>query len=402
MCVAGLRVFLDEPIGDIIIFDWEQRPMTKIAVAHAPLGYGGSERVCLCVLEALQDDYEVTLLTDKDPDFEHRNSYFNTSVNASRISVRVLPQPISQFFETFPHRLWRLKQLVFNRYLSRVENEYDIVFSTMDEYDLSGPSVQYIHYPKFHGEKKRPGSLIYRIYDRICSVLLEPSPERIAKATLLANSHWTANFFAEAYPATPRVVYPPVEMGRFNRQPWETRENGFVSVGRLSPEKRLVENIDVAVALVERGHDIQYSIVGPDDNSKYATKVRKKAAKYDFVHVLGKVTNDELAALLSRHRYGLHGMHDEHFGIAIAEMAGAGMIPFIHKSGGQQEVLSNTSEVMYDSQTDAVEKIDRVLSDVELQQRLQNQIIGVADRFGDERFQKEILETVRKVERGIK
>ena len=55
--------------------------MTDIAVVHMDLrSKGGGEAVCLNVLEALQDEYDVTLLTLTRPNFDELNDYFNTAV----------------------------------------------------------------------------------------------------------------------------------------------------------------------------------------------------------------------------------------------------------------------------------------------------------------------------------
>lgn len=371
--------------------------MERIAVAHAPLGYGGSERVLLCTLEALQQDYDVTLVTDKMPEFAERNAYFGTGVNPDQVTVRLLPQPLPHLFETFPHLLWRMKQLAFNRYLRYVESEYDLVISTMDEYELEGPSIQYIHYPTFdHSgpDGSNQDGLIYWTYLRCCDLVCRISENPLSNAVAFANSRWTAGVVEDNYGIAPEILYPPVSVGRFEGADWEYRENGFVSVGRLSPEKRLLELIDVVVELVDRGHDVHYHLVGPDDNAGYAAEVRAQAECYPFVHVEGAVSRDRLFELLTTHRYGLHGKKNEHFGIAIAEMIVAGMIPFVHASGGQREILQTAPDAMYDN-GGAVETIERVLTQDAMQRRLSDALRESAERFTDERFRDRMKQAVR-------
>lgn len=371
--------------------------MTSIAVAHAPLGRGGGERVCNCVIEALQDHYDVTFITDKAPEFAQRNEYYQTSVDSDRVSVRLLPPPIPWLFRTFSYRPWRLKQLAFNRYLRRIEPEYDLLVSTIDEFDLSEPSIQYIHYPKFYHqtpETNEANGLVYSVYDTCCNALYSPSTNPLANARILTNSEWTASVIEEGYDVSPEVVYPPVAVDRFETIPWNQREAGFVTVGRLSPEKRVLELIDLVATLVNRGHSLQYHIVGPKVNDRYVRRVERKAAQYEFVHVEGSVTNDELRELLSTHRYGLHGMENEHFGIVVAEMIAAGMLPFAHASGGPQEMLHSVPELLYDDFSGAVEAIETVLLADGDQRRLCNQLRGRAEWFSDERFKSEIREIV--------
>ena len=371
--------------------------MSTIAVIHAPLGDGGSEHVCFCVLEALQDRYDVTFVTDKDPEIERRNRYYGTDVDVTAVSVRSLPSYISVLFETWPRRFWKLKQAFVNRHLRHIEHEYDLIVSTMNEYDLAGPSVQYIHYPTFQRigpHAVGADSFVYTVYDLLRSVVIEVTADSLNGVTAVANSRWTANVFEDAYGVRPRVVYPPVRVDRFDDVEWSHRENGFVSVSRLSPKKRVIELIEIVATLVDDGHDVHYHIIGPEDHGAYVKRVKAEADRYDFVHVDGMVSSDTLAELLSTHRYGLHGMRHEHFGIAVAEMAAAGMVPFVHASGGQQEILETIPEVRYDGLANGINTIERVLSNPEQQRRLHQTVSKEAGRFSEDRFQREIRATV--------
>jgi hypothetical protein len=65
---------------------------------------------------------------------------------------------------------------------------------------------------------------------------------------------------------------------------------------------------------------------------------------------------------LSRHRYGLHAMPNEHFGIAVAEMTRAGCIPFVPADGGQVEIAVD-GRLIYEREADAVAKILAVMGD---------------------------------------
>ena len=60
---------------------------------------------------------------------------------------------------------------------------------------------------------------------------------------------------------------------------------------------------------------------------------------------------------MATHRYGIHGMREEHFGMAPAEMARAGCIVWVPRGGGQMEIVGREPVLMYDSEDDAVEKI---------------------------------------------
>ena len=94
----------------------------------------------------------------------------------------------------------------------------------------------------------------------------------------------------------------------------------------------------------------------------------------------------ELDRLMGRHRYGLHGMEGEHFGMAPAEMARGGALVFVHDSGGQREVVGSESLLRYSSVDDAVRKIGAVLDDQREQARLLDHLREHTRRFSTEAF----------------
>ena len=71
--------------------------------------------------------------------------------------------------------------------------------------------------------------------------------------------------------------------------------------------------------------------------------------------------------LIPQHRYGIHGMTGEHFGIAPAELQLAGCLTFVPSDGGQTEIVEGDERVMYHDVDDAVRKISHVLSDAALE-----------------------------------
>jgi len=98
--------------------------------------------------------------------------------------------------------------------------------------------------------------------------------------------------------------------------------------------------------------------------------------------------------MLSRHRYLLHGMRQEHFGITIAQALRAGCLPFVRDDGGQVEIPGDEPLLRYRSIEDAVEKILRVMSERALQDDLAARLAARAERFSPDRFMAEIRAAV--------
>jgi glycosyltransferase involved in cell wall biosynthesis len=367
----------------------------RIAVAHHNLmEKGGAEGVGMNVLEALQHHYDVTLLTLTHPDIDELNEYYNTAVDERIVDVQQIGRLIPTLYER-SKRFHLLKNALVSRLMARLTDKFDVVFCTYNELSLPGRSLQYIHMPQFRRWTNDSDSgPLYGIYDEVCKAIEGFDTERIARNRLLANSGWTAGVTEKAYGTRPEVVYPPVDTSEFVPRPWTEREEGFVTIGRITPYKRVLRTIDIVERLHDRSYNIHLHIVGPTLNSDYAERVKTRAATHDFVHVEGEVSRTELVKLISSHRYGIHGTDYEHFGMAVAELAAGGTIPFVPNGGGQREIVHEREELLYETVDEAVEKIDRVLSNSELQAEIRGELDDIEERFGRDRFKRTIREIV--------
>jgi glycosyltransferase involved in cell wall biosynthesis len=371
--------------------------MSEIAVVHPNLQMkGGAEDVCLQVIEALQTDYDITLFTLIPPNMDALNQYFNAKVQ--ELPICTPPHPIIKFSQWAGNRAVKLQSGLLSRLIRRNCYRFDLIISTKNELAFDTVSVEYIHHPQYSVDDPglSGGSLARQAYDILCRQLAAVNSINLQSSVLLANSNWTAKAFDDAYGIRPKTVYPPVHTARFTPTSWENRENGFLTIGRVGPSKRILENIEVISRLRERGHDVHLHIVGPTTDGEYCEQVKRRSTELEYIHFEGAVDYEIMTDLITEHKYGLHGRPYEHFGIVVAELAAGGAIPFVPDSGGQREILQRNSALLYDSVDDAVEKIDAVLSNPALAADLREDLSSSADRFGRERFKETIREIVTK------
>lgn len=384
--------------------------MAEIAVVHHDLMIkGGGESVCMNTLEALQDDHDVTLFTLTEPDFEELNEYFETSVDELPVKrPYALGYVVDKLKRVTNFEFDLLKSALLNRYLRRWESEFDLVVSTTNELALRGPSVQYVHLPQFD-RAALPDALgsvesssgVYDLYDRGCATIagFDEALVEDSRTHLLTNSRWTAEIVREVYGKTPEVVYPPVDtetFSQFSDVPWAEKEDGFVTIGRILPLKKMLRVIDVVAGVHRRGHDVSLRIYGPVADEEYYAKVERRAAEYDFVHLEGELrhSDEEQMETLCRQRYYINGCEHEAFGISIAEMVAAGAIPFVPNDGGQTEIVDGREELTFETVPEAVDKIDRVLTDEELASRIRTGLADRASEFTYDAFQSNVRTAV--------
>ncbi len=275
-----------------------------------------------------------------------------------------------------------------------------MVVGTHNECDYGRPAIQYVHYPTYL--RPRPDAdlrwyhgsgLLLDAYYRAADALADFDPRRLHENVLLANSDWTAGVLARAHGIRARTVYPPVA-GAGPAPPWRDRTRGFLAVGRLSPEKEH-ERVMRIVAEVRRAHpEVTLTIVGAG-GGRYGQAIRAQAAALGpWVRIVDSVSRNQLRTLMASHRYGIHGMREEHFGMAIAEMVRAGVIVWVPDGGGQVEIIGDEPLLRYGDEQEAAALISHVLSAPQEEGRLREWVAGRAAFFSASRFIREIREVV--------
>ena len=105
-------------------------------------------------------------------------------------------------------------------------------------------------------------------------------------------------------------------------------------------------------------------------------------------------TTQFVRRLMATHRYSIHGMREEHFGMAAAELARAGAIVWVPRGGGQMEIVGREPALMYEMDDDAVQKISSTLTNTAEQQRLRALLATTCEQFSTEHFMRQVRDVV--------
>ena len=219
---------------------------------------GGGNGVAAWMLEALKRDHSLSLLSWHTPDLNAVNRFFGTSLHSSDFRLIVPPRLARVAARCSPTPLALLK----NNYLShlgrRLARDYDVILTANNESDLGGNGIQYIHFPSLHPIRPEVDlhwyhpRLAVSAYRRYAQRLTGFSNDRMRSNLTLVNSDWTGNLVRRLHGVEPRTVRPPVP-GRFPAVPWREREDGFVCIGRISPEKRIELIVEILAEVRSRG-----------------------------------------------------------------------------------------------------------------------------------------------------
>src|SRR5687767_10232439 len=368
---------------------------------------GGGNGVAAWVLQALvaeqrRPSYQVTLLSWTPVDIEPINRFFGTHLRRDDFETIEVPRAWRAMADRLPTPATLIKLSLLMRYTRRISGAFDVVFGVYNETDFGRRGIQYVHYPTYlrprpsvdirwyHGLQ---GALnaYYSVADRIADFSLE----RMKQNLTLVNSDWTGSEMYRFLGIPTRTVYPPV-VDPAPGAPWAQRKNGFLALGRLSPEKEYERVMTILARVREYVPDLTLTIVGTWDRHvrRYRDRLLALANSLGpWIEFRHDASRDEVRALMASHRYGIHGMREEHFGMAVAEMARAGCNVWVARGGGQMEIVGREPALMYGTEDEAVEKIVRTVGDPIEQLRLRMGLT-TTDRFSTHHFVEHVRDIV--------
>ena len=362
----------------------------KIAILHPSFGWGGAEAVCVWVIDALKDNYDLDLIiTEKNVTIHKINKFYETSFSDHDFNIIKIFFPIGGYL---------LKTHLAQRYLKNNIKKYDFAISTNNEMDFAKKGIQYIHYPIL---KKKKKNILKKLYKKFVFSLSKYQFKSMQNNLTLTNSLWTKRQIKRIYNLESEVVYPSL-VKRFPSINQEEKQEGFVCIGRITPEKEIEKVIDILSEVKKKFPNITLDIIGYREDKKYFKKIENIINnKSDWIKIKSNLSHKEIKESIIKFKYGIHGMKNEHFGIVILEMIKAGIIPFIANGGGQVEIVDDEN-LIYRDKEDAVKKIKKVLEDNLLQKKILTKLQEQDKKFSKEVFTKQIIEIVNNfiIEKG--
>ena len=333
---------------------------------------GGGNGVAAWVLQALVAEHRVTVLSWRPVEIEPINRFFGTHLQPQRFrhhrraalvaGRRRSPAVAGDADQAVAaDALHAPGQRGFRRGLRRPQRDRltgAAAFNTFTTRRICGrgPKVDL----RWYHPPQSGLNLYYALADRIADFSLD----RLKANLTLVNSDWTGERVSTFLGIKTRTLYPPV-VDPAPGLPWSERRNAFLAVGRISPEKEYERVMRILARVREHAPDLTLTIVGTRDRHarRYFRSLTSLAAALgSWIEFRDNLTRDELRALMASYRYGIHGMREEHFGMAPAEMARAGAIVWVPRGGGQMEIVGREPALMYESDDDAVQKISATLA----------------------------------------
>jgi glycosyltransferase involved in cell wall biosynthesis len=364
----------------------------KTAIVHDYLNeYGGAERV----LETLAKMYpEAPIYTAfAVPGSSAQKAFANRKIITSWMQNVPLYQKLYSPLRFLIPWIWNSFDF----------SEYDLVITSASWYVTKGfgngkkpIEVCYCHTPPrwlygYETSINWKRWWIVRVYALIVGHFLRMYDfERAQKVDLfIANSRNVQNRIKKFYRRESQVVYPPVSSTQYSV---------------LSAQKK---DYYLMVTRVVGGKGIEMAVEAAKKTG-FKLKIAGEMAgfaKYDIrdmnnVEYLGRVSEEEKYNLMANAKAFLALSRDEDFGITPVEAQAVGTPVIAFNGGGYKEtVINNKTGVLFDDYS-----VDGLLGAMKMFNKLKwdkKMIMKNAERFGEERFIREMNKVIQSVHAGV-
>ena len=327
-------------------------PRAALVVDALP-AVGGAEKVLLAAMELFPDAPIYTLVYN-------RKAFAHTSIASRQVITSYLdrlPLAHTQYRKYLPLMPHAIEGFNLNQYDLLVSFSYAVAHGILTRPGQTHVSYTYtpMRYAwrkiNLHGEQDGTSKVLNTLFQAFrrwdaASVL---NIERFA-----AVSRWIAGWVEEVYHRQAKVIYPPVEVGRFTPQLERGRE--FVTVSRLVAHKR----VDL---IVEAFNRLKLPLIVIGDGPERAHLERRARSNIRFT---GFLPDEAVSELLGRAR-GFISASVEDFGIAMVEAQAAGCpVIAIHQGGSVETIKDGETGLFFDEQTSEhlVEAVSRCVGQI--------------------------------------
>ncbi|AXH00324.1 glycosyltransferase family 4 protein (plasmid) [Deinococcus wulumuqiensis] len=357
--------------------------MKQIAFIHDWLsgGNAGAEKVLNEMLSALPGTPVYTLV-HKPEDFKG-TPLEHTEVHTS--AIQHWPRGISHYRTYLPFMPYQIEQFDLTAYDTIVSSSHAVAKGVL--VGAGQLHISYVHSPiryawDLYQQYLREANLTSGVKATLAKVVLHyirlwdhSTANRVD--VFLANSEYVARRIWRTYRRPARVLYPPVDVDRFDHT--RPREEFFFTMSRFVPYKK----IDLIVETFTRlGKPLVVIGAGPDFD-------KVKALAGPNVQLLGRQPDEVVADYMARCKAFVFAA-DEDFGIVPVEAQAAGAPVIAYGKGGTLEtVVPGQTGVFFGQQN--VESLSRAVALFEDKAAEFNSAVirRHAEKFRPERFRAE-------------
>ena len=314
----------------------------KIGIYFALTTYGGVQSCIIALVKQLNKQGITPVLIWEEPPNAKILDEHQLRLDYEKVEVLIG----RRFLNKLPHSLRYLLTPLSAVTASKLKGDYDFIYLFTNTFlnDIETPYFYYVSGPPFLPDlypSQGIKGLRYKLFRLIYLTLLKPSfpvyEFHYDEDSCAINSEFTANLFYKSHNKRLQVIYPPTP-SRIS-SPVERKLNRVICLSRLAPYKRQ----ELMLELAEAHPAVEFLIAGTvtSENTGYLNYLRHEINVRNLKNVDVEINCSEsrLDELLRSSTYYFFAAVNEHFGITTVEAIMAGVLPFVHDSGGQVEIV---------------------------------------------------------------
>ncbi|MBU1166822.1 glycosyltransferase [Patescibacteria group bacterium] len=346
--------------------------------------FGGGEKDVVVLTEGLNEaGITPDIFSEQEATSQEIENYFGKKIN---FKVRPFPRPSGNLSRV-------MAEIFLSHPLKTKLEDYDFVYDFTNKPPVYRRSKKYLKYiyiidDKRVLEKSASRNFQSKLYRFLANLGFSKFNKISNDIINVTQSEYVQKEIKKSAGESVPIVYPPVEMDQQSIDSFE-RSNSVISLGRFSPEKNQLEQLQIAKKLPE----INFIIIGIKDDQEYFNQIKKFKTenKVDNVSLIENASKQKVQELLRSSKVFLNTTKNEHFGLSTVEAIAAGCLPLAHKSGGQVEILEN-DEFLFETMDEAIIKLSilQKSSPDEYQNKIKS-LQGKIEKYNEEGFKEKLL-----------
>jgi len=360
----------------------------EIAIVHPSLNKaGGAERYCIEMMQTLiAVGYKINLYTiDKTDWVRLQETQGLYAVPNREIYLKTEPLEPRGLFSW----IWTSAQYLWLLIRGCVES--DLCINNYGEVMPFFADASVVHsMPLDRLKENNYGIPFWGYVRRLYRYLYRHMVNRYGSPLIIANSIYNAANIQTRGRIT--VIHPPIKL----READHIDKNGeILTVSRIRRGKNLGRVAEIASYSPRN----QFNIAG---RTEYGSeRIIKELLDLKNIKVYNNPKRNDILQMMKKCSIYLSTQPNEAFGMAVVEAMKLGCIPLVYRDGGPWiDTLGESEEygLSYTSSEEAAEKINKLLKEDELRNRLRRKGAARAELFNLERFRAEIMELVEELE----